>query len=329
MSVLILSGDDVRALLPMATCIELMAGALRTLAEGEAVQPLRQALGLTNGKGLLGVMPAQLATPPVAGVKVITVMPGNHARGLDSHQGTVQLFDVDEGRPLAILDAASITEIRTAAASGLATRLLARDDAAELALLGSGVQARSHLEAMRAVRPIRRVRVWSRTLEHARRFADRAAAESGLEVVAVDSARQAVAGADVVCTLTGARRPIVEGEWLAPGCHVNAVGACTKTSRELDGAAVARARVFVDRRESAENEAGDLILARDEGAIGDDHVAGELGDLLTGRVAGRTAAEEITLFESLGIGVEDLAAGWHVYRRARDAGRGIAVSLGD
>jgi len=215
MPVLILSGREVETLLPMGECIEVVERALAALARGEALQPLRQALWLPDRRGLLGLMPGhspsvvEPGSGGVLGLKVVTVFPGNHpapgsdAPALPSHQGVVMLFDAEHGNPLAILDAASITAIRTAAASAVATKLLAREDSADLALLGCGVQASTHLEAMRAVRPISRVRVWSRTAEHARAFAVRAAAQHDLPVVAVETAREAVEGAEIVCTLTG------------------------------------------------------------------------------------------------------------------------------
>ena len=317
MPLLFLNRADVEALLPMAECIEVVEEALRALARGDALQPLRSALWMPDRHGLLGVMPGILGSlgggdpnDPVTGVKVITVMPGNHAHGEESHQGVVVLFEQERGRPLAVLDATAITAIRTAAASAVATRALAREDAGDLAILGSGTQARSHLEAMRAVRTLRRVRVWSRNPESARRFAQ----DEGVE--AAPSAREAVQGADLVCTVTAATSPILQGDWISPGAHVNAVGACTPKARELDAAAVARARLFVDRRESALAEAGDFLLAREEGAVTDAHILGELGEVLEGRVPGRQSGEEITLFKSLGIAVEDLAAGRHVYRKA-------------
>ncbi len=324
---LILTASDVRELLPMDACIERVAEALASLSAGEAAQPLRKPLPLTNSKGIFGVMPAQLGTPAVAGLKAICIMPGNHALGLDSHMGTVVLFEIDQGRPIALLDAATITAIRTAAASGLATRLMARDDAGDLAIIGSGVQAHSHLDAMREVRRLRRVRVWSRTAASARAFADRASARAGLVVEPMPSARAAVEGADLVCTVSGAVEPVVEGAWIASGAHINAVGACTAHTRELDGAAMARARVITDCRESAENEAGNLILAQNEGMIDDGHLCGELGEVVRGRLAGRTSDDEVTVFQSLGVGVEDLAAGYHVYQQALAQGRGTEVDL--
>jgi len=316
---LYLDRRDVESLLPMEEAIERMAAAFGALARGDAVQPLRSALWAGDRRGLLGTMPAHLDLPGgerLTGAKVVSVFPGNHAAGLETHLGFVLLFEAERGLPLAVVDAAAITAIRTAAVSGLATRLLARADAADLAILGSGVQARTHLAALCAVRPVARVRVWSRDPESARRFAAAASAEHGIAVEAVASAEATVAGADLVVTATAARQPVLEGAWLAPGAHVNAVGSCTPDARELDGAAVARARLFVDSRESALAEAGDLLLAIAEGAVGEDHIQGELADLVIGRQAGRGGEDEITLFESLGLGIEDLAAAHHVYVQA-------------
>jgi ornithine cyclodeaminase/alanine dehydrogenase-like protein (mu-crystallin family) len=326
--ILILDQASVRRLLPMAECIDVMAETLSGLARGEALLPLRQVLLLPGGKAAFAAMPAYLATPPAVGLKVITVFPGNHGTAYDSHQGAVLLFETEHGRLLAILDASSITAIRTAAVSGVATRALARPDASRLALLGTGVQALTHLEAIAHVRPLASVRVWSRDPAKAAAFAATARARHSLEVEAAPSAREAVAGAGVVCTVTSSREPVLEGSWLAPGTHVNAVGASLPSARELDSAAVARSRVFVDRRESAAHEAGDLLIPTAEGAIGADHVLGEIGEVLTGRVAGRRAPEDVTLFKSLGLAVEDLAAAHHVYRRAREVGAGTWVELG-
>jgi alanine dehydrogenase len=321
MSFLLLNRDDVEALLPMDECIEVVDDALRALARGEAVQPLRAAHWMPARNGLLVVMPGMLGRT-IAGVKVLTVVPENHLHGEESHQGMVLLFEQERGRPLALLDASSVTAIRTAAASAVATRALARADAGDLALLGSGVQARTHLDAMRAVRTLRRVRVWSRRPESARRFAEEQGERTGLTLEPTPSAREAVAEADLICTVTAAREPVLLGDWIAPGAHVNAAGASTPNARELDGAAVARSRLFTDRRESLLAESGDFLFARAEGAVADDHIRGEIGEVLEGKVPGRGSDEEITLFKSLGIAVEDLAAGWHVYRKALAAGRG-------
>jgi ornithine cyclodeaminase len=325
---IILTQSEVRSLLPMATCIDLMADALTTLAREEAVNPLRTLIRLPEGRGILGMMPGAMTSPPTFGMKLVAVMPGNHGTEYDAHQGVVVLFDERHGLPLAVMDASEITAIRTAAVSGLATRLLAREDAGDLAILGSGVQARTHLEAMRCVRSIRRARVFSRDRERREAFAARESERQGIVVEPVDSAEACVSGADLICTTTTAREPVLRGEWIAAGAHVNAAGACVPTARELDTEAVVRARVFADRRESALAEAGDFLIPREEGAVGDDHIAGELGEILLERVAGRVSDEQVTLFESLGIAVEDLAAGHHVWNEARERGVGTEVALG-
>ena len=328
MQILIVNQDEVRRLLPMAECVDVMARTLAALARGEALLPLRQVLMLPGGQGAFGAMPAHLSSPPAVGIKVITVFPGNHGTAYDSHQGAVLLFETERGRLLAVMDASSITAIRTAAVSGVATRALARADASTLALLGSGVQAATHLEAMALVRPLRRVRVWSRDPAHVARFVEAARGRHSFEIESAPSARAAVTDADVVCTVTASREPVLEGAWLRAGTHVNAVGASLRSARELDSAAVARARVFVDRHESAANEAGDLLIARAEGAIGDDHVQGELGEVLLGRVEGRRTEAEITMFKSLGLAVEDVASAHHIHARAQAAGVGTWVELG-
>lgn len=323
----IISGSDVTSLLPMGECVEVMAEALKTLARAEAVLPLRSAVWLPDRSGLLGVMPAYLESPRTIGLKAVTVMPGNHGTEYDSHQGVVLLFEAKHGSPLAVVDATSITAIRTAAVSAVATRILAQEDAGDLAILGSGEQARSHLEAMRAVRKLRRTRVWSRSPESAWEFANRESERHGLPIEPVASAREAVVGADLICTTTAAQEPVLLGDWLSPGAHINAVGACFPSSRELDTRAVVLSRLFVDRRESAEAEAGDFLIPKQEGAIGDEHIAGEIGEVLLGRVPGRRSAGEITLFKSLGLAIEDLAAAHHVYRKALATGGGISFAL--
>lgn len=324
----IIGADDVRRLLPMEECIAVMADVLARLERNQAFCPLRTAVWLPDRSGLLGLMPACLASPPVMGAKVVSVVPGNQGTPYETHQGLVLLFEGERGRLVAAVEAGSITALRTAAVSGLATRLLAREEASDLAILGSGTQASSHLEAMRAVRRLRRVRVWSRNPDHARRFAERESARWGLRVEVVASARDAVERADIVCTTTAASEPVLKGAWLSPGAHVNAVGACLPTARELDSEAVRRARLFVDRRESAFAESGDFLGARREGAIGDEHIVAEIGEVVVGKAPGRTGAGEITLFESVGLAVEDLAAALHVWRKAAAAGAGSRLAIG-
>jgi alanine dehydrogenase len=327
---LLISGADVRALLPMGECIEVMAGALRSVTDGSSVLPLRTVMRLDGTPNAFAAMPAVVGRGAGAslGAKIITVFPGNDATPYDAHIGAVLLFDAEHGKLLAIADASSITAIRTSAVSGLATRLLAREDAHELALLGAGVLAIPHIEAVRCVRDIRRVRVWSRSGDRATELAARARKRFDVEIVVASSARAAVDGADVVCTITSARTPVLEGAWLASGAHVNAVGASLPTARELDTAAVVRSRLFVDRRESALSEAGDFLIPRGEGAVTDAHILGELGDLLAGTVNGRVKRDDITLFKSLGLAVEDVASLRHIHTKALATGAGARVALG-
>jgi ornithine cyclodeaminase len=318
----------VHELLPMDACVRLMRETLATLARGDAVLPLRNMVKLPDGSGLLGLMPGYLGQPESFGLKVVSVMPGNHGTPYDSHQGVVMLFGVKHGEPLAILDATAITAIRTAAASAAATDALARSDAGDLALIGSGAQARAHLAAMRAVRPLRRVRVWSRTRANAERFASEESGRSGLRIEVATTGEEAVRGADLICTTTASKEPVLRGAWLAPGTHINAVGACFAGSRELDTEAVRRSRFYTDRRESCLNEAGDFLIARGEGAITDAHLVGELGDVFAGRLPGRLSREEVTVFESLGIAVEDLASAHFIHARAIETGTGTWLEWG-
>jgi ornithine cyclodeaminase/alanine dehydrogenase-like protein (mu-crystallin family) len=328
MNVLIVNQSEVPQLLPMRECVGVMEHAFRSLAQGGAIQPLRPVMWLPAKVGALGMMPSYLAGIQAMGLKAISVFPGNHGTVYDSHQGVVLLFESKNGRLLAIVDATSVTAIRTAAVSALATKLLARPAAGDLAILGSGTEARTHLEAMLVARPIRRVRVWSRRVENAARFAAAESERHGIKVEVVPDARAAVAGADLICTTTSSAEPILAGDWLAPGVHINAVGSSVSFTRELDTAAVVRARLFVDRRESALNEAGDFLIPKREGAIGDEHIAGELGDVLLGTVQGRRTPVEITLFKSLGLAIEDLAAAQHIYDNARKRGIGTWLPFG-
>lgn len=326
--VLVLSQEAVGRLLTMPECIEAVDNALRDVARGEVVLPVRSIVWLPDRHGLLGVMPGYLGTGNVLGIKVITVMPGNHGTPYDSHQGAVLLFEAERGRLLSIVDATAITAIRTAAASAVATRALARPDAGDLAVLGTGVQAAAHIDAMRAVRPVRRVRAWSRSPANARAFAARESARHGIQVEAVASAREAVDGADLICTVTSACDPVLEGGWLSSGAHVNAVGACVPRCRELDSEAVRRAKVYVDHRPAALVEAGDLLIPIAEGVIDGSHILGEIGGVLIGSVPGRQAVDDVTLFKSLGIAVEDLAAAARAHANAHAAGAATYVAIG-
>jgi ornithine cyclodeaminase len=317
----------------MDECIEAMADAFRALAIGDARLPLRQVITIPGSPNLLALMPGQLGLnsrehQSAIGAKVITVFPGNDTTPLDSHLGVVLLFEAEMGRLLAIIDATSVTAIRTAAVSAVATKLLSKPDAGDLAILGAGVQAMTHLEAMRAVRTVRRVRVWSRTAQRRVRFAERAQQRFGVAVDIMLSPEACVRGADLICTVTASREPVLRGNWIAEGAHVNAVGASLPTARELDTAAVTRSRLFVDRRESALAEAGDILIPMSEGAFNADHIRGDLGAVLMGAVPGRESARDVTLFKSLGLAIEDLAAARHIYEKGVALGTGVWVSLG-
>src|SRR5438128_5474687 len=331
MDVRVLSAEDVARLLPMRDCIGVMRDALAALARGKALVPLRMVMRMPDASGFLGLMPGHIdadgGREGALGMKAVSVFPGNAARGIDTHQGAVLLFEVDTGRLSALMDGATITAIRTCAVAGVATDRLARADAAELAILGSGVQARTHLEAITAVRPIRHVRVWSRNPGHAADLVKEATGGYTISIEAVPTAEAAVRAADVVATVTASPQPILQRGWLKEGVHINAVGSSIPTTREIDTATMAAARLFVDRRESALAEAGDLLIPMLEGAVKGDHVQAELGEVLTGKTPGRRSARELTLFKSLGIAVEDVASAAYVVRRARETDTGQTVKM--
>lgn len=327
MPTLILNHAEVEQLLPMASCIPLMAEALGALASGEAQQPLRTVVRPEGAAGLMALMPAyRSGEHAIYGLKAICVFPGNPAIGKDSHQGGVLLFSASTGELLALVNASAITGIRTAAVSALATQLLARPDAGDLAIIGAGVQARAHLAALACVRPLRRVRVASRQITHARALAEQLAPHYSFPIEPLDDAEQAVRGADLIVTATSSATPVLRRDWIAPGAHINAVGSSIPSARELDSATVAAAELFADRRESVLNEAGDFLIAAREGAVDAAHIHAELGELLRGARPGRSGPEAITLFKSLGLAVEDLVAAEYVYRQALAGGHGTLVA---
>src|SRR5258708_5957715 len=256
MEIRVLRGAEVRELLPMAECVELMQRTMIAVSEGRVVLPLRSILVMPGDRGMMGVMPGYLADPECFGVKLVSLIPRNRPPEYSSHLGLVLLFEGDHGQPVALLDAAEITAIRTAAASGLATRLLARREAADLALLGAGEQARSHLEAMLNVRPLRRIRVWARDAAKAKLFAESEGARHRIVVETSATVREAIAGADMICTTTKAREPILQGDWLTPGVHLNVVGSSVAEAAEIDIPPVVKSRLFVDGRSSTVNQGG-------------------------------------------------------------------------
>jgi ornithine cyclodeaminase/alanine dehydrogenase-like protein (mu-crystallin family) len=328
MNVLLLGHEEVAALLPMSECVALMHDALVSLAEGQVHQPLRTIVRPPGAAGVMGLMPSYTAgARPAFGLKAICVFPGNPARGLDSHQGAVLLFSAESGELLAVINASAVTAVRTAAVSGVATRALAREDACDLAVVGAGVQARSHVEAMAHVRRVGRCRVVSRSAAGARALAEELQERYAFTVEAVPTVEDALRDADLIVTATNAAEPVVRREWVAEGAHVNAVGSCTPHTRELDAGVLAASSLFVDSVESTINEAGDYLLALKEGAVGPEHIRAELGEVLNGTKPGRTSNDEITLFKSLGLAVEDLAAAEYLYRKAKETGAGTWVSF--
>ena len=298
-------------LLTMRDCIRVMEEALADLARGKAVNPLRNLMRAEGAAGFLGLMPSYRGD---FGLKEICVFPGNPARGLDTHLGAVLLHSGETGQLMGVMNASAITAIRTAAVSGVATKLLARDDAKVLAILGAGVQAKSHLEAIPLVRKVEETRVFSRTPAKAQKL-------SGCRVVG--SAEEAVRGADIIVTATSSKDPVIKREWIKPGAHINAVGSSVKTSRELDAETVKAASLFVDRRESTLNESGDYLMA----GVGPDHIRAELGEILIGKAKGRASKDEITLFKSLGLAVEDLASAQFLFGEAKRRGSGTWVEF--
>jgi len=328
MSVVILNEHDVAELLPMSECIEVMERAFTALARGEVEQPLRTIFKPPQVKGVMAMMPTfRGGDAPLFGLKAICVFPGNAAIGKDAHQGAVILFDGATGEVKAMANASAITAIRTAAVSGLATRTFARAKASTLAIIGAGVQARTHLMAIACVRKLERVTVAASRRESAERFAHEMQSRVECPIEAADSLPAALRGADIIVAATTSRDPVVLRDWITPGAHINAVGTFSPKARELDTATMAAAAVFVDRRESAFNEAGDYLIAAGEGAIGPESILAELGEVLIGKHPGRTSAEEVTVFKSLGLAMEDLAAAEYCYEKAVRQGRGTIVPI--
>jgi ornithine cyclodeaminase/alanine dehydrogenase-like protein (mu-crystallin family) len=307
--------EKIIALLPMQECIAVMEEMFRSLAEGTVQQPLRSVMWLPDKKGLLGMMPGYAASTGMMGIKVITVFHGNRNEGYPSHQGVVILFDAKYGEPAMIFDAGEITAIRTAAASAVATRLLANREAETLAIIGSGVQAEKHIEAISCVRKIKQINICSRQQQNAESLSDKVRKQYKLDVTVLASVKEAVANADIICTVTSSAQPVLMGEWIRKGTHINAVGSSTPVTRELDTNAILRCSFFTDKYESLFNEGGDFLIPEKEGVITKDNVKAELSEVVTGKKKGRVSNDEITLFKSLGISAEDIFSAWHIYRK--------------
>ena len=307
--------ERIASLLPMNECIEVMEKTFRSLAAGECLQPLRNIMKLTARNGVLGMMPGYAEKLGVMGIKVITVFHANSEVGLPSHQGIVILFDAKNGHPLMLFDALEITAIRTAAASAVATKLLSRMDASTLAIIGSGEQAKRHIEAITLVRTIKQVNIWSRKEKNAKDLAETVSGIYGVPIAVSGDINETVTNADIICTVTSSKEPLVSGDWISAGTHINAVGSSTPTARELDTAAMVRSKLFTDCYDSIFNEAGDFLIPKKEGAVTDDHVKAELGEVLTGVKKGRENNDEITVFKSLGIAAEDIFSAFHIYKK--------------
>jgi ornithine cyclodeaminase len=310
----------------MPDLIEAMEGALVQFSAGAVRQPVRSVIEVGPDRAFFGVMPASLEQPAAMGAKLVTVYENNHKIGLTSHLATIVLLDHATGALAAVMDGRYITEARTAAVSAVSVKHLARPDAHVLGILGTGVQARSHLDAIRHVRPLTDVRVWGPTPAHRDRFVADMQEATGLPIRAVDSAQAAARGADLLVIATSSRTPVVADADVGPGAHIAAVGACRPDQREMPTPLIARARLFVDSRAAARVEAGDVLIPIAEGAITEDHIAGELGELVAGRKAGREGAKQVTIFKSLGLAVEDMVAAHLALARARAAGLGQGFS---
>lgn len=322
----IINAEQVRQLLPMHECVDVMQAAMLAASTGTVAVPLRRFSPLIDDSGMLGLMPGSSAELGYYGAKIISLHPNNPQRGLPAIQGFVALFDHASGSPVAIVEGAEVTGIRTAAASGLATRLLARKDAHSCGIFGTGVQAITHMDAMLAVRPVQQFFIWGRDFARTAEFARIQAQRVGLPVQAV--ANPAEAGScDIVCTVTGSTEPVLRGAWVRPGAHVNLVGAHSLTAREADSELIARAALYVDLMESCRNEGGDFMIPIEEGIIDADAIIGEIGQLVDGTISGRKHAEQITVYKSLGMTAQDLYAARHVFDKAVAADVGVSVKL--
>ncbi|HEX5070001.1 MAG TPA: hypothetical protein VFV78_07265 [Vicinamibacterales bacterium] len=323
---LLLTERDVRAVLPMPDLIAAMEGALDQFSAGAVRQPVRSVIEVGNDRAFFGIMPAAMSHPPAVGAKLVTVFERNHERHLPSHLATVVLLDHETGALRAVLDGRYITEARTGAVSAVSVKHLSRPDAHVLAVIGSGVQARSHVDAIRHVRAVTQVRAWSPRAEHRDAFIGHVQDVLGLPAYPASGAADAVRGADIIVLATSSRTPVIEDADIAPGAHIAAVGACRPDQREMPTPLIVRARVCVDSRAAAHKEAGDLLIPLGEGAIGSGHFDLELGDVIAGRAPGRSHPGEVTVFKSLGLAVEDMVAADLAVTRAHSIGLGQAFS---
>ena len=322
---LILNSKAVSEALSHAECVEALEPAMRAVSEDRVILPLRQYLNVPETQGKFTLMPGYVAEPRTFGVKIVSKFPRALDSPYGSHVGAVMVFEPNEGIPLALLDGAELTAIRTAAASGLATKVLSRTNSRSVAILGAGMEALHHIHAMLAVRDITDIRIWNRSPERLANLIEQLELPRGVSVHRATSVKEAVADADIVCTTTSAKEPILEGCWLRPGTHVNLVGAAIIDAAEADVEVVVRSRFFTDYRESAMAQAGELAAALAAGAITEAHLLGEIGEVLLGGVAGRLDDTDITTYKSLGVAAQDLAAGMAAFRNAERRGLGVEV----
>lgn len=323
----LLTEQHVQSLLPMSDLIAAMEAALARFSAGEVLQPVRTVLTVGPTRAYFGLMPAYVPNPGSLGAKLVTVFADNPAKQLPSHLATVLLLDPETGALQALMDGRYITEARTAAVSAVSARFLARPDASKLAIIGSGVQARSHLEAFAEVRQLAEVRVWSPRASSRERFVGEMAGHVPVAVRATETAEAAVRGADLIVLATSSTTPVIRDEWVDPGAHVVSVGACRPDQREMDPVLVARARLYVDSRAAALVESGDVVMGVADGLFAASHVRGELGEVVLGRADGRRTDGDVTVFKSLGMAVEDLVAADLVLRRAVETGAGTELTL--
>jgi ornithine cyclodeaminase/alanine dehydrogenase-like protein (mu-crystallin family) len=304
--------EEVAQRLTYEKCIPIVREAMIAFSRGETKQVLRTIIPLSNGR-LFGAMPGAMGAHGAFGAKLISVFHDNFARGIQSHQGLVILFDPESGAPVCVVHAGELTAIRTAAASAVATDALARKDARRLALLGYGEQAATHARAIGKVRALEAITVWGRSFDRAGAFAERTQEELGVPFSMAKSVSDAVADADIVCTVTSASEPILKVEWVRPGTHLNLVGSSYAVPVEVDSDLVARSRFIADSREGVLHQGAEFLRAKAEGLVGDDHIVAEIGEVLAGKIEGRRSEDEITVYKSLGHIVQDLASAWALY----------------
>ena len=309
--------EEVAKRLTYEMCIPIVRQAMIAFSRGETRQLLRSIIPLSDGR-LFGVMPGAMGAHAVFGAKLISVFPENFARGIQSHQGLVILFDPESGAPVCVVHAGELTAIRTAAASAVATDALARKDACRLTLLGYGEQAATHARSIGKVRDLKSIVVWGRSPERARAFAERTQAELEVPISAAGSVKEAVSEADIVCTVTSAAEPILMGEWVRPGTHLNLVGSSHAGPAEVDSEVVVRSRFIADSREGVLNQGAEFLRAKAAGLVDDKHIVAEIGQVLAGEIEGRRSAEEITIYKSLGHVVQDLATAWALYSESEN-----------